>query len=208
MMRITPGTMATGECAMYFDCVAALLEAIVGALTPARVSGRSYLRTLLKEGGVLQLVPDACVADLVEQAIKLARMARRANKASLKSEMVQMLDSTAVVTTRWIRGGDLSVKEDGYVLRTLVKYGVQRGVRKANGGPRRRHHVFQSYSNFRNATVTCAMCGWSGLGRQMKVGEVHEEARVREYYCPKCGGGRSDDYLAVAPLPLIGESHE
>ena len=200
--------MTTAECAMYLDCVAALLEAIVGALTPARVSGRSYLRTLLKEGGVLQLVPDACVADLVEQAIKLARMARRANKASLKSEMVQMLDSTAVVTTRWIRGGDLSVKEDGYVLRTLVKYGVQRGVRKANGGPRRRHHVFQSDSEFRNATVTCAMCGWSGQGRQMKVGEVHEEARVREYYCPKCGGGRSDDYLAVAPLPLIGESRE
>src|SRR6516164_5696611 len=136
--------MTAAKCAMYLDCVAALLEAIVGALTPARVSGRDYLRALLKEGGVLQLVPDACVADLVEQAIKLARMARRANKASLKSEMVQMLDSTAVVTTRWIRGGDLSVKEDGYVLRTLVKYGVQRGVRKANGGPRRRHHVFQS----------------------------------------------------------------
>jgi len=200
--------MTTAECAMYLDCVAALLEAIVGALTPARVSGRSYLRTLLKEGGVLQLVPDACVADLVEQAIKLARMARRANKASLKSKMVQMLDGTAVVAALWIRGGDLPVKEDGYVPRTLVKYGVQRGVRKAKGGPPRRHHVFQSYSDFRNANVTCAMCGWSGQGRQMKVGEVHEEAQVREYDCPKCGGGRSGDYLAVAPLPLIGESQE
>ena len=193
---------------MYLDCMAALLQALVGALTPARVSGRSYLRALLKEGGVLQLVPDACVADWVEQAIKLARMARRANKASLKSEMVQMLDGTAAVTTLWIRGGDLPVKEGAYVPRTLVEYGVQRGVRKATGGPPRRHHVFQSYSNFRNATVTCAMCGWSGQGRQMKVGEVHEEARVREYYCPKCGGGRSDDYLAVAPLPLVGEPQE
>jgi len=200
--------MTTAECAMYFDCVAALLEAVVGALTPARVSGRSYLRALLKEGGVLQLVPDACVADLVEQAIKLARMARRANKASPKSEMVEMLDGTALVTTLWIRGGDLPVKEDGYVPRTLVKYGVQRGVRRANVRPSRRHHVFDSYSKFRNATVTCAMCGWSGQGRQMKVGEVHEEARVREYYCPKCGGGRSDDYLAVAPLPLVGEPQE
>jgi len=200
--------MTIAECTMYLDCVAALLEAIVGALTPARVCGRSYLRALLKEGGVLQLVPDACVADLVEQAIKLARMARRANKASLKSEMVQMLDGTAVVTTLWIRGGDLPVKEDGYVPRTLVKYGVQRGVRNAKGGPPRRHHVFRSYNNFRNATVTCAMCGWSGQGRQMKVSEVHEEAQVREYDCPKCGGGRSGDYLAVAPLPLIGESEE
>jgi len=207
-MRITPGKMTTGECAMYFYCMAAFLEAIVRALTPARVSGRSYLRALLKEGGVLQLVPDACVADLVEQAIKLARMARRANKASPKSEMVEMLDGTAVVTTLWIRGGELPVKEDGYVPRTLLKYRVQRGVRKAKGRPPRRHHVFESYSDFRNATVTCAMCGWSGQGRQMKVGEVHEEARVREYYCPKCGGGRSDDYLAVAPLPRIGESHE
>ena len=200
--------MTTAECAMYLDCVAALLEAIVGALTPARVSGRSYLRTLLKEGGVLQLVPDACVADLVEEAIKLARMTRRANKASLKSEMVQTLDGTAVVITLWTRGGDLPVKEDGNVPRTLLKYGVQRGVRKAKGGPPRRHHVFQSYSDFRNANVTCAMCGWSGQGRQMKVGEVHEEAQVREYDCPKCGGGRSGDYLAVAPLPLIGESQE
>ena len=193
---------------MYLDCMAALLQALVGALTPARVSGRSYLRALLEEGGVLQLAPDACVADLVEQAIKRARTARRAKRASLKSEMKQVLDATAVVFTLWIRGGDLPVKEDGYVPRTLVKYGVQRGVRKAKGGPPRRHHVFQSYSDFRNANVTCAMCGWSGQGRQMKVGEVHEEARVREYYCPKCGGGRSGDYLAVAPLPLIGESQE
>ena len=193
---------------MYLDCMAALLQALVGALTPARVSGRSYLRALLEEGGVLQLAPDACVADLVEQAIKRARTARRAKRASLKSEMKQVLDATAVVFTLWIRGGDLPVKEDGYVPRTLVRYGVQRGVRKANGRPPRRHYVFQSYSDFRNATITCAMCGWSGQGRQMKVGEVHEEARVREYYCPKCGGGRSDDYLAVAPLPLVGEPQE
>jgi hypothetical protein len=201
--------MTIAECAMYFDCVAALLEAFVRALTPARVSGRSYLRALLKEEGVLQLVPDACVADLVEQTIKLARMARRPSKASPKSEMMEMLDGTAMVTTLWIRGGDLPVKEDGYVPRTLVKHGVQRGIRKATGRPPpRRHHVFESYSDFRNATVTCAMCDWSGQGWQMKVGEIHEEARVREYYCPKCGGGRSDDYLAVAPLPRIGESHE
>ena len=193
---------------MYLDCMAALLQALVGALTPARVSGRSYLRALLEEGGVLQLAPDACVADLVEQAIKRARTARRAKRASLKSEMKQVLDATAVVFTLWIRGGDLPVKEDGYVPRTLVKYGVPRGVRQAKVRPPRRHHVFQSYSDFRDATVTCAMCGWSGQGRQMKVGEVHEEAQVREYDCPKCGGGRSGDYLAVAPLPLIGESHE
>jgi hypothetical protein len=193
---------------MYLDCMAALLQALVGALTPARVSGRSYLRALLEEGGVLQLAPDACVADLVEQAIKRARTARRAKRASLKSEMMKVLDATAVVFTLWIRGGDLPVKEDGYVPRTLVKYGVPRGVRQAKARPPRRHHVFQSYSNFRDATVTCAMCGWSGQGRQMKVGEVHEEAQVREYYCPKCGGGRSDDYLAVAPLPLVGEPQE
>jgi hypothetical protein len=188
--------------------VVALLEAIVGALTPARVGGRSYLRALLKDDGVLQLVPDACVTDLVEQGIKLARMARRASRASLKSEMIQILDGIAGVTALWIRGGALPVREDGHVPRTLVKYGVQRGVSKAPSGPTRRHHVFQTYSSFRNSTVTCAMCGWSGQGGQMKTGEIHEEAQVREYYCPKCGGGSSSDYLAVAPLPLIGESQE
>jgi hypothetical protein len=190
---------------MYFDWVAAFLEALVGALTPARVSGSLYLRALLKDSGVLQLMPEACVRELVEQAIRQAQIAPRANRASLKSEMVQTLDGTAAVTALWICGGDLPVKEDGYVPRTLAKYGIQRGVRKTKGGISRRHHVFQSYGDFRSASVTCAMCGWSGQGRQMKVGEVHDEAQVREYHCPKCGGGRSGDYLAVAPLPLIGE---
>ena len=157
----------------------------------------------------MPVVPDACVADLVEQAIELARKARRANKVSPKAKLTQMLDGTAMVTTVWIRGGDLPVKEAGYVSRTLLKYGVQRAVvGKTKGALPRRHYVFQCHSDFLNATVTCAMCGWSGRGQQMKVGEVHEEAKVREYYCPKCGGGRSDDYLAVAPLPLVGELQE
>ena len=199
--------MTAAECAMYFDWVAALLEAIIGVITPARVSGRVYLRALLTKGGVAQLVPDACVRELVEEAIKLARMTRRANKANLKSEMMQMLDGTAVVAMQWIFGGDLLVKEDGYVPRTLVRYGVQRGVRKAKGATPR-HYVFHSYSDFLNATVTCAMCGWSGQARQMKASEVHEDAQVREYDCPKCRGGKSGDYLAVAPWPLIGESQE
>jgi len=204
---ITPARMTGAEWAMYFDSVAALLKAIISAITPARVSGRVHLRALLTKGGVVQLVPDACVRELVEEAIKLARMTRRANKANLKSEMMQMLDGTAMVAMQWIFGADLHVKEDGYVPRTLVKYGVQRGVRKAKGGTPR-HYVFQSYSDFLNAAVTCAMCGWSGQARQMKASEVHEEAGVREYDCPKCGGGRSGDYLAVAPLPLIGEPQE
>ena len=199
--------MTGAECAMYFDRVAALLDAIIGAITPARVSGRVYLRALLTKGGVAQLVPDACVRDLVEEAIKLARMTRGANKANLKSEMKQMLDGTGMVAMQWIFEGDVHVKEDGYVPRTLVKYGVRRGVRKAKGHTPR-HYIFQSHSDFLNATVTCAMCGWSGQARQMKASEVHEDAQVREYDCPKCGGGKSGDYLAVAPWPLIGESQE
>jgi len=107
---------------------------------------------------------------------------------------------------QWIFGGDLPVTADGYVPRTLIKYGVQPEVRKAKGSTR--HYVFQSYSDFVNATVTCAMCGWSGEGRQLKASEVHEDAQLREHDCPKCGGGKSGDYLAVAPWPLIGESGE
>ena len=188
--------------------MAALLEAIIGAITPARVSGRVYLRALLTKGGVVQLVPDACVRELVEGAIKLARMTGRANKANLKSEMMQMLDGTAMVVMQWIfGGGDLLVEENSYVPRTLVKYRVQRGVRKARGGTPR-HYVFKSYSDFLNATVTCAMCGWSGQARRLKASEAHEDAQVREYDCPKCGGGKSGDYLAVAPWPLISESQE
>ena len=68
--------------------------------------------------------------------------------------------------------------------------------------------VFHSYSEFRNATVTCPRCGWAGQGRHMTVGEVFEGGMVSEYHCPKCGGGPTGDHLAVAPWPLIGESQE
>jgi hypothetical protein len=61
----------------------------------------------------------------------------------------------------------------------------------------------QKYSEFRNATITCPNCGWSGQGRQTRVGEVFERGQVCEYHCPRC-----EEYLAVVPWPLIGESQE
>lgn len=63
--------------------------------------------------------------------------------------------------------------------------------------------VFRGYSEFRNATLTCPKCAWSGQGRQTEVGEVFEDGMVSEYHCPKCS-----EYLAVAPWPRIGESRE
>jgi predicted RNA-binding Zn-ribbon protein involved in translation (DUF1610 family) len=63
--------------------------------------------------------------------------------------------------------------------------------------------VFRGYSEFRNATLTCPKCAWSGQGRQTEVGEVFEDRMVSEYHCPKCS-----EYLAVAPWPRIGESRE
>jgi len=70
------------------------------------------------------------------------------------------------------------------------------------------HIGFNSYSEFRNATITCDRCGWTGQGRQMHVGEVYEVGQLSEYHCPACGGGPSGDYLATAVWPLIGESQE
>ncbi len=66
-------------------------------------------------------------------------------------------------------------------------------------------YVFRSYSEFRNATIECPECGWSGQGRAMDVGEVFEGGCVSEYHCPQC---KSGDHLAVAAWPLIGESQE
>src|SRR6266849_6425046 len=63
--------------------------------------------------------------------------------------------------------------------------------------------VFRGYSEFRNATLACPKCAWSGQGRQTEVGEVFEDGMVSEYHCPKCS-----EYLAVAPWPRIGESRE
>jgi len=55
-------------------------------------------------------------------------MVHKQNKESLRSEMVQMLDGTATVTVLWITWQELPVKEDGYVPRTLLRFGVQRGA--------------------------------------------------------------------------------
>lgn len=82
----------------------------------------------------------------------------------------------------------------------------QRADDIAVGDSKAAHIAFHSYSEFRNATVTCPRCGWSGQGRQMKVGEVYEGGQVSEYHCPRCEG--NGDYLAVAPWPQIGESQE
>ena len=68
--------------------------------------------------------------------------------------------------------------------------------------------IFKSYSEFRNATITCDLCGWSGQGREMSVGEVSEGGMVSEYHCPRCEGGSEAQHLAVAPWPRIAESQE
>jgi hypothetical protein len=41
-------------------------------------------------------------------------------------------------------------------------------------------YSFQSYSEFRNATIDCPKCGWSGQGRAMDVGEVFERGMLSE----------------------------
>src|SRR5579862_4161047 len=64
------------------------------------------------------------------------------------------------------------------------------------------HTAFHSYSQFRNATLTCDNCNWSGQGRETDVGDVYEQDKVSEYHCPHC---KHADHLAVAPWPRLGE---
>jgi hypothetical protein len=107
-----------------------LMPAVVGAVTPASSSGRFYLRTLLKKAGVLHLVPDGCVRELVDHELIVARALSRITREGTKTEMVKMLEGTTVVVAVWVYGGPLPVKEDGDVPSVLIKYGVQRGALK------------------------------------------------------------------------------
>lgn len=43
---------------------------------------------------------------------------------------------------------------------------------------------FRSYSQFRNAIVTCERCSWSGEGRQTKLGLIYHRGMVSEFRCP------------------------
>ncbi|MDB6087770.1 MAG: hypothetical protein JWN85_554 [Gammaproteobacteria bacterium] len=67
-----------------------LLPAALGAAVPAAVSGRLYLRRLLKQGGVLALIPDECVRVLVADQVKMAEtiVLMSQGQSNLKAEMV------------------------------------------------------------------------------------------------------------------------
>jgi hypothetical protein len=107
-----------------------LFQIVVGATMPASESGRFYLRTLLKNAGVLQLVPDECVRELVEHEIEIATMMSKLSREGMKTEMVNRLDGAATIIVVWITGQPWPFKEDDFVPRTLLKYGVQRGALK------------------------------------------------------------------------------
>jgi hypothetical protein len=115
---------------LLIPAVSWLLPAAVGAVTSPSASGRFYLRTLLKQAGVLQLVPDGCVRELVEHDVALARTISKLSQESMKTEMVKTLDGTATLAIVWITGEQLPIKEDGFVPRTLMKYGIERGAIK------------------------------------------------------------------------------
>ena len=64
--------------------------------------------------------------------------------------------------------------------------------------------VFESYSKFRDTTISCHQCEWIGHGADARVGETIGEGRMglTEYLCPQC-----ESYLAIAPRPSVGENH-
>ena len=67
---------------------------------------------------------------------------------------------------------------------------------------------FRSYSQFRNAIVTCERCGWSGEGRQTKLGLIYHRGMVSEFCCPKYRKAANEHFLAVVPWPRKAESRE
>lgn len=107
-----------------------LVPWVVGSVTSPNASGHFYLRDRLKRAGVLRLVPDGCVRELVEHDITIARAMSKFSRGSLKTEMVNILDGTATTVVVWITGEALPIKDDNFVARTLLKYGIERGALK------------------------------------------------------------------------------
>ncbi len=78
-------------------------------------------------------------------------------------------------------------------------------VGRGEGEPLMKHQVFE-YATFPNATVQCDLCGWFGLGKDMKAGEIYERGGLSEYHCPQCGG--NGDYLALVSWPKVSPPQE
>ncbi len=52
--------------------------------------------------------------------------------------------------------------------------------------------VFHGYSEFRNATITCPKCAWSGQGRQLHLAPAVYPSEDSQ----SCGAGRCRDSMA------------
>jgi hypothetical protein len=85
-------------------------------------------RTKLKQAGVLQLVPDAVITELVDDAISYGEAVSKITMEGWRTEMVNRLDTMATVVSLWVKGDDTPVKDDSFIPKTLQKYGVQHGT--------------------------------------------------------------------------------
>jgi hypothetical protein len=110
-----------------------LLQTVVGRLTPPSAGGRYYLRSQLGSAGVLRLVPDGCIRELVDHDLAVAQMMSKVSKESVRTELAKMLDGTATLVTVWVTGAELPIELDDVVPSTLLKYGIQRGALKTLG---------------------------------------------------------------------------
>jgi len=56
-----------------------------------------------------------------------------------------------------------------------------------------------SHYDWKNAVHHCAHCGWTGQGREAKVGETFNDGA--EYHCPQC-----DANFGYVEFPLLQET--
>ena len=61
--------------------------------------------------------------------------------------------------------------------------------------------VYEDCSAFRDMTVTCPDCGWSGLGQETTFGDQGANASIRAYFCPKCTTAEQ----GLPKIPVIAE---
>ena len=45
---------------------------------------------------------------------------------------------------------------------------------------------FLTYGVFEDKEISCAKCGWKGLGKELKIEEFSEENSIIDFCCPKC----------------------
>ena len=105
-----------------------LFKVLAGALAPAGKTGRLYLKKELQKAGIdPRYIPDACIDEMVSEAIHIARLMSPYHVGRDKgftSHFVSALDGTAATIMLWRQNASDQLLKDNWCCQILEKYSV------------------------------------------------------------------------------------